>query len=80
MKVLDPLIYCQMKFVDREQNVTDCGYFGAERIRGMAFCEKCVARFQDGIDDEGAEFIPDLYEPMAWRAEPPAPRAKKRGA
>lgn len=73
MKVLDPLGYCQMKFVDRDQAVTECGFFAAERIKGMGFCEKCVERFQDAIEDEGVEFVPDLYEPMA-------PRAKERGA
>lgn len=73
MDVLDPLVYCEMKFVDREQAVTICGFFGAERIKGMVFCEKCVERFKAAIDDEGVNFVPDLYEPMA-------PRAKKRGA
>ncbi len=72
MKVLDPLIYCQMRFVDRDQVVTNCGYFGAERVKGMAFCEKCVERFSGALDDEGVEFVPDLYEPMA--------PARKRGA
>lgn len=73
MKVLDPLVYCQMKFVDRENSVTECGFFGAERVRGMAFCEKCAERFRSALDDEGAEFVPDLFEPLA-------PRAQKRGA
>ncbi len=72
MRVLDPLIHCQMKFVDREGEVTNCGYFGAKRFKGMAFCEKCFERMEKALDDEGVEFVPDLFEPMA--------PAKKRGA
>lgn len=74
MKVLDPLVYCQMKFVDRENAVSECGFFAAVRIKGMAFCEKCEIRFQGALDEEGAEFVPDLYEPLAPRA------TRKRGA
>ncbi len=59
MKVLTPLIYCAMKFVDAQSVVTDCGFFAAERIREMPFCEKCVLRFNEAIDDEGVEFIED---------------------
>lgn len=65
MKAFDPLVYCQMRFVDRESVVTTCGYFAGTRIKGMAFCDKCVERFEAAIDDEGVEFVPDLYEPMA---------------
>ncbi len=67
MKVLDPLVYCSMKFVDRDGGVTGCGYFAGERLKGMAFCEACIIRVKAAVDDEGVEFVPDLYEPATPR-------------
>lgn len=75
MKVLDPLVYCEMKFVDRDQVVSACGYFAAKRIKGMPFCEKCAERFEGAQDEEGVEYVPDLYIPIAQMAV-----TKKRGA
>lgn len=51
MLILDPLRYCQVRSPDG-----DCYFFAGHVDRGMSFCDKHFAVYQDS-QDEGVEFV-----------------------